>query len=363
MARQGSNIISFDDAKRFASSHPASRPTASSFAASDGADGARLPRAGQERIAFAPVSAFDDLSVFESPFSRTRSASTAFGPAHPERLDVREPLRAPRPAAPRFERAPQASASRPALVAYDDGSDEHDEGREGEGRRRHSRQRRQRLKDKASRMFSEQFGADDAPGRSPSRAAVYKGEMGRSHRRAFADLEVAAPRRGASGRAGKAGKSASSAIGRIAVAAGCAVCAAAVMLFLYPTAQQVYIESREESRLQAEYDALTQRNEAMQERIDYLKTDEGIQDVARTQLGWVKEGETAVVVEGLETSDEEDSVVNIQIASGSIPAPQTWYSSVLDALFGYSGGASQASGRTADGGGNGAQASDDASAS
>lgn len=112
---------------------------------------------------------------------------------------------------------------------------------------------------------------------------------------------------------------------------------AAVVLFLYPTARQVYIESRQEDRLQAEYDALVARNDAMQERIDYLKTDEGIEDAARQQLGWVKEGETAVVVKGLsENAEAEGSSVNIQVVSGSVPAPQTWYSPVLDVVFGYS---------------------------
>ena len=56
---------------------------------------------------------------------------------------------------------------------------------------------------------------------------------------------------------------------------------------------------------------LSERNAAIQSDIDRLSTDEGIEDVAREQLGWVSKGETAGVVVGLsedETSPTPDTV-------------------------------------------------------
>ena len=365
MARQGSNIISFDDAKRYASS----RSSAETHRSSADSRSYRASDSG----AYAPLDAFDDITPFESPFASSggsgrRSSASAFRTSRstssgrsarsaesgfstvsrsgrisrsaPSWYDADESTdsrsaRTSRSSARGAFSADRDATPRPAVESYDEFVEENDlparDSRQGK--------KKQRLKEKAEKMFARQFGSSDASTESGSRAAVYKGEMGRSHKRAFAEMggTQRGSRSNARGKAGKSHRVRSSTASRIAIAAGCLVCVAAVLLFLYPTAQQVYLESREEDRLQAEYDALTARNDAMQDRIDYLKTDEGIQDAARQQLGWVKEGETAVVVEGLsEDSSSEDSSVNIQIVSGSIPAPQTWYSPVLDVIFGYS---------------------------
>lgn len=366
MARQGSNIISFDDAKRYASY----RSSAETYRSSADFRSYRASDSG----AFAPVDAFDDITPFESPFASSggsrgrasvgssraarssysgrsaRSSESSFSTvSRSGRIARSVPswYDADDAADSRSARSSRASSRdafandrdvspRSAIESYDEFAEENDlparDSRQGK--------KKQRLKDKAEKMFARQFGSSDASSESGSRAAVYKGEMGKSHKRAFAEMG-GTQRSGRSsargGDAGKAHKVRSATASRIAVAVGCLVCVAAVLLFLYPTAQQVYLESREEDRLQAEYDALTARNDAMQDRIDYLKTDEGIQDAARQQLGWVKEGEKAVVVEGLaDDSANKDSNVNIQIVSGSIPAPQTWYSPVLDVIFGYS---------------------------
>lgn len=369
MARQGSNIISFDDAKRYASS----RSSAETYRSSADSRSYRASDSG----AYAPLDAFDDITPFESPFASSggsgrRSSASAFraprstssgrsarsaesgfstvsrsgriSRSAPSWYDADESVdsrstRTSRSSARGAFSADRDATPRPAVESYDEFVEENDlparDSRQGK--------KKQRLKEKAEKMFAHQFGGSDAAADSGPRAAVYKGEMGKSHKRAFAEMggTQRGARSSARSDAGKAKKMRSVTASRIAVAVGCLVCVAAVLLFLYPTVQQVYLESREEDRLQAEYDALMARNDAMQDRIDYLKTDEGIQDAARQQLGWVKEGEKAVVVEGLsEDSSDAASDVNIQIVSGSIPAPQTWYSPVLDVIFGYSDPAS-----------------------
>ena len=61
--------------------------------------------------------------------------------------------------------------------------------------------------------------------------------------------------------------------------------------FLYGPAQQLYQDIRERDRLAAEYEAVTERNAAIEASVDALSTEAGIEDAARTQLGWVHEGE------------------------------------------------------------------------
>ena len=98
-------------------------------------------------------------------------------------------------------------------------------------------------------------------------------------------------------------------------------------------AQQLYQDIRERDRLAAEYEAVTERNAAIEASVDALSTEAGIEDAARTQLGWVHEGEHAVSVSGLDEKDEA-SEFRGNIVSEDITAPDTWYSDLLDPLFG-----------------------------
>ena len=67
--------------------------------------------------------------------------------------------------------------------------------------------------------------------------------------------------------------------------------------------------------------------------MDSLSTEAGIEDRARKEFGWVKEGENAANVYGLDTYEDE-STYNKAVTPGSVEAPDTWYSPVLDILFG-----------------------------
>lgn len=60
---------------------------------------------------------------------------------------------------------------------------------------------------------------------------------------------------------------------------------------LYFPCQNYYNETRQLQQLQAEYDALQEYNTQMQNQVDYLNTDEGIEDYARSELGWIRPGE------------------------------------------------------------------------
>lgn len=64
----------------------------------------------------------------------------------------------------------------------------------------------------------------------------------------------------------------------------------------YPVVRVQYRETREQARLAAELKGLQERNERLRDSVDRLRTPEGVEDYARSQLGLVKKGEHRVVV-------------------------------------------------------------------
>lgn len=201
--------------------------------------------------------------------------------------------------------------------------------------------KRKLLKSKAERAFDKRYGGDRSGGaggkasgdasQAGSRAAVYKGEMGSSHRRAARMQNAESPNPSSK----RSARFAPRIIRSPRFVAGVAVVACMVFacLYLYPSAKQYYLSVRECDRLQAEYSAIDQRNEAIKSEVAALETADGVADRAREELGWVKSDENAVTVRGL-NDVEEESTFTANIVAGSTEAPETWYSVWLDPLFG-----------------------------
>jgi hypothetical protein len=97
-----------------------------------------------------------------------------------------------------------------------------------------------------------------------------------------------------------------------------------------------FLSSIDTSRMSAE---AREVHEELQQLVSTLQTDEGIEQLAHESLGWVREGEQSVSVMADGSSDigSGTTVDSSSIPSGSVPAPTTWYSPALDALFGYEG--------------------------
>lgn len=295
---------------------------------------ARTADAPRSRINLDAFSAFDDLD---------RELGLI---GHPGGAGAK-----PRTSGDRASAHASSGAPRAAVTAYDPTADEDDDQadeRHAASSRASKRERKakQKAKSKAAKLFERQFGGGDAAGAAGPRAAVYKGEMGKAHKRAFADLGGFSRTRETSSSTSRASTAAAASgtvprrmAGPISAVIGAFVCIAVAIVFLYPTAQQYYTEVRTQAKLQAEYDALEARNAAIQGDIDRLSTDAGIEDAARQQLGWVEEGEVAGTVEGLDKEVVDSSApdrVHAQVQSEDVATPQTWYSPVLDAVFGYS---------------------------
>ncbi len=213
--------------------------------------------------------------------------------------------------------------------------------------------RRARTKAKADKKFDAQYGeassaatfasgkrrGADAPSSRDNaggpRAAVYEGKMGALHKKSS---KLQSKGGGRVGDAAGGMPIPSVRLPRVSRRMGTAlvtvVACAACAFSLYGPAQQYYTQMRETDRLQAEYAAVAARSDALQSSIDSLQTDAGIEDKAHADLGYVKSGERTATVKGIDFDDSKQFSTNV--VPGSVPAPETWYSPVLDAFFDYS---------------------------
>ncbi len=115
------------------------------------------------------------------------------------------------------------------------------------------------------------------------------------------------------------------------------MCLVLLCVSLYPSVQNYYIAIRDQAQSQAEYEALQEYYERLQDDVALLNTEEGIKTRAHDKYGWVSPGENSVMVQGVQArSGLGDSDIGI-VPAGSIKAPETWYSGVLDPFFGYEG--------------------------
>lgn len=203
------------------------------------------------------------------------------------------------------------------------------------------RKRRKRAKDRAGRMFAEQFGSDDAPssGEGSPRAAVYEGKMGKNARKAARLVP--------SGKAVAQGLSSFNPAALLSsfflsrrgvIAAVVFVCLVGSFISIYGPAQQYYQSIRDNDRTQAQYAAIEARSDALEAQNDRLTSDAGVETIAHKDYGWVKQGEQTAKVEGLSDSayakEEAGSTITANVAIGNIDYPETWYSPILDKFFG-----------------------------
>ena len=212
---------------------------------------------------------------------------------------------------------------------------------------RMERTRTQSRKRKASRQFDRSgYGRTRDASTSSTRAALHTGSLGSRQRHASRAYAQGSP-------FGNAAKSAvggffsflAEAVGgffakgrslRFYVLGGFALCMVLTVVFLYPSVQNYYLAVRDQAQSQAEYEALQDYYERLQSDVASLQTDEGVKTRAHDKYGWVSPGENSVMVQGVQASSGIDDEIGI-VPVGSIKAPETWYSGVLDPLFGYEG--------------------------
>ena len=113
-------------------------------------------------------------------------------------------------------------------------------------------------------------------------------------------------------------------------------CLVLACLLMYAPVKDYYTAVRDQAKAEVALEIVTTRNAALIEDVALLTSEAGMEDRAREQYGWVRKGENAVTVVGL-SKDGEPSAAEIlrTITLNDVKAPETWYSPVLDPVFGY----------------------------
>lgn len=182
--------------------------------------------------------------------------------------------------------------------------------------------------------------AKESSEKSGPRAALYKGEMGKSQKRAQkmqasgnADTTYRAPAHNISlSFITEKVKS----LSRFTKVLSCIAAAILIsVVFLYAPAKGYYTQMRDTQKLQVEYEAILSRNDQLKTEVANLETPEGIESQATQELGLVKEGEGSALVSGIQDSEPASSKLIKYVNSSEIKAPSTWYSDFCDVLFGY----------------------------
>lgn len=117
-----------------------------------------------------------------------------------------------------------------------------------------------------------------------------------------------------------------------------AFCLVFSIIFLYKPSRDLYISSRENDRLKAQYELLMQTNENLANDIEQLQTEEGIKQRATDMLGLIENGDSIGFVEGNEYNDGRENSANStssKLAYKNIKTPATWYSPFLDFIFNF----------------------------
>lgn len=196
---------------------------------------------------------------------------------------------------------------------------------------------------KAERQFNKTFGSDEPVKPGPdqtSRPALYEMKMGKNHKRSSrmqSNPSNAKRKGGALSRIGGIFAFLDPRSPRFSSRAliTCATLVLAVVLLYQPVANY-YQEIRQQQQLQAEYDVVADYYSSLKSEVEYLNTKEGLEEYVREELGWVKAGEQVATVEGLAPKDATTKKGSITAdLSSAVPTPATWYSPVLDVVFGY----------------------------
>lgn len=320
------NILSFDEAKREAVAvRPSSVVPKSSGRKRSSSGSARFDSTSPAHVATGSRKASSAVrSSTSSTKASSRIASRSAVTAYTGRSDT-----ASRKGSVRADRIPVGS--RPS--ARDNECEE--EEASSEKLSRWEQLRRKHQKERAGKKFSKQFGSENSTSDAPSgsRAAVYKGEMGSSHKRS-SRMQNESSSKTSVRRSPLAILSAWRESPKFIASMVTLFCIILTCWFLYTPTQQLYQSAREHDRLQAEYAAIEARNNALQSEVQALQTSSGIEDRAHEQFGWVPEGQETANVKGLSNTEGNDSRFTANIIPGSIEAPTTWYSPLLDVLFG-----------------------------
>lgn len=107
----------------------------------------------------------------------------------------------------------------------------------------------------------------------------------------------------------------------------------AVSIFCYQPAKICYTQIRNTEKASTELSLVKARNEKLSANVASLKTDEGIEDKAKDDYGYVLAGEGSAHISGIEK--QEATKLLEYVDSEKVTAPDTALTKILDAVFAY----------------------------
>ena len=106
-----------------------------------------------------------------------------------------------------------------------------------------------------------------------------------------------------------------------------------ICVFCYQPAKICYTQFRNTEKAEAELELVQARNEQLNQNVEALKTNEGIEDKAKSDYGYVSKGDGVARVSGLNV--DNSSNLPDYVDSNKVCASDTTVSNILDAIFGY----------------------------
>ncbi len=118
--------------------------------------------------------------------------------------------------------------------------------------------------------------------------------------------------------------------------------ALAVAISVYFPVRDLYAAYRTGDILERQLEVRNDYNKGLEDDVNHLLSTEGIEDIAREDLGLVLPGEHAVTVTGIdpEDTDEKDATgtsSEVEQAEQAAAEEAPWYIKLLDAVFFYQG--------------------------
>ncbi len=115
----------------------------------------------------------------------------------------------------------------------------------------------------------------------------------------------------------------------------------AVAIGVYFPVRDLYTAYRTGDILERQLEVRNDYNEVLEDKVNRLLSTEGIEDIARENLGLVMPGEQVVTVTGVEadesSSDDSATASEVENAELAVVDDAPWYIKVLDAIFFYRG--------------------------
>ncbi|WP_418739420.1 FtsB family cell division protein [Enorma sp.] len=115
----------------------------------------------------------------------------------------------------------------------------------------------------------------------------------------------------------------------------------AVGIGLYFPVRDLYTAYRTGDILERQLEVRNDYNEVLEDKVSRLLSTEGIEDIARENLGLVMPGERVVTVTGVEADESSsgDSLTASEVENAELAVVDDapWYIKVLDAIFFYRG--------------------------